>query len=270
MSFQGNSLIGGQLLPDWLLDKLADSSTTPTEIEEILIKHVSTIVRRYAGKVHSWSVVNEAIWPEDRQPNGFRKTPWLKALGETYIDIAFHAARAADPHALLFYNSDRVEHDAPDYEDRRVATLNMLKNLKSRGVPIQALGIQSHLVADRPFDFERFRVFLSDVANLGLKILISELDVNDSELPGDIETRDRIVASVYENYLSVVLEQPAVIAVSTWGIRDRDTWLDDVTPRSDGRPLRPLPLDSNLRRKLAWNGIARSFDRATKTRALID
>ncbi len=92
--------------------------------------------------------------------------------------------------------------------------------------------------------------------------MITELDVIDQKLPLDINVRDRIVATVYEDYLSVALDEPAMIALVTWGLSDRYTWLSWFRPRYDGSQVRPLPLDANLRPKLAWNAIARALDKA--------
>ena len=75
---------------------------------------------------------------------------------------------------------------------------------------------------------------------------------------------DRIVAGMYEDYLSVVLDEPAVIAVLTWGLSDRYSWLSSYKPRPDKAPVRPLPFDAQMQRKLAWNAIARAFDKAPK------
>ncbi|NJM73679.1 MAG: endo-1,4-beta-xylanase [Scytonema sp. RU_4_4] len=263
MLFRGHPLVWHQEIPQWLISKFKDLRTTSKEIQNILINHVSTIVKRYAGRIHSWDVVNEAIEPKHGRSDGLQNTPWLKFLGPDYIDLAFRTARDADPKALLVYNGDKFDHDTPDDEARRIATLKLLETLKSKGTPVQALGMQAHLFGDKPLNQDKLRAFLSDVASLGLKILITELDVADNELPRDIDVRDRIVASVYEDYLSVVLDEPAVIAVITWGFSDRDTWLSRY-PRSDGIPLRPLLFDSNLQRKLAWKAIARAFDKAPK------
>ncbi|MGA9382056.1 MAG: endo-1,4-beta-xylanase, partial [Phormidium sp.] len=114
------------------------------------------------------------------------------------------------------------------------------------------------------FNQKKYSKFLSDVASLGLKIMITELDVEDDKLPRNIAIRDRMVAAAYQDYLSVVLEQPAVIGVLTWGLSDRYTWLSSYRPRPDKAPVRTLPLDANLQRKLAWNAIARAFDSAPK------
>jgi endo-1,4-beta-xylanase len=108
------------------------------------------------------------------------------------------------------------------------------------------------------------KAFLRDVASLGLKVMITELDVIDQKLPLDINVRDRTVARVYEDYLSIVLDEPAVIAVVNWGLSDRSTWHLQFNPREDKAPVRPLPLDAQLKRKLDWNAIARAFDKVSR------
>ncbi len=112
------------------------------------------------------------------------------------------------------------------------------------------------------FDPEKLRKFLREVAQLDLKILITELDVTDESFATNILQRDLETAAIYEDYLSIVLSEPAVIEVSTWGISDRYTWIAKDAPRRDGTPVRPLPLDAKLNRKKVWNAIARSFDNA--------
>ncbi|MGH8001154.1 MAG: endo-1,4-beta-xylanase [Brasilonema sp.] len=265
MLLRGHPVVWDNVIPQWLTDKFEDPNTKSQEIENILINHISTIVRRYAGKIHSWDVINEAVEPEHGRSDNLRKTPWLKFLGPNYIDLAFRVAAKADPKALLVYNDFGVEYDIPSNEAKRKAVLKLLEGLKSKGTPVHALGIQSHLIGhETHFNPKKLRKFLADVASLGLKILITELDVTDNELPADTAVRDRIVASAYEDYLSVVLDEKAVIAVSTWGLSDRYSWHSQANYRSDGKPVRPLPIDSNLKRKLAWNAMARAFYKAPK------
>jgi endo-1,4-beta-xylanase len=264
MLFRGHPLIWYQQNPQWLTDKFQNPNTTSQEIRNIFVNHISTVVKRYSGKIHSWDVVNEAIEPNDKRTDGLRSTPWLQYLGPNYIELAFRTAAKSDPKAMLVYNDYGIEYDTPEEEAKRAAVLKLLKRLKSTGTPIHALGIQSHLLPHQKLNAEKLRSFLSDVASLGLKILITELDVIDQDLPVDTNERDRIVAATYEDYLSVVLEEPAVIAVITWGLSDRYTWLSSQAPRSDGAPVRPLLLDANFQRKLAWNALARAFDQAPK------
>ena len=262
MLFRGHTLIWHQALPNWFEEKVNRQNA-----EQILLKHISTVAGHYAGKMHSWDVVNEAIFPADGRSDGLRKTPWLEFLGPEYINLAFQAAAQADPQAVLVYNENRLDYDTPEMEARRATVLKLLESLKSMKTPVQALGIQGHLFAEEmPFNPKKLRKFLGDVASLGLKILITEHDVTDRKLPSDINVRDRLVAGFYEDYLDVVLDESAVIGVMTWGLSDRYTWLSSYRPRQDGLSVRPLPLDANLNRKLAWNAIARSFDRSLPRR----
>lgn len=261
---RGHTLVWHLSLPEWFM-----ATVTPQNAEWHLRQHIQTVVSRYAGKIHSWDVVNEAIHIEDNQPNALRNTPWFQHLGAKYIDLAFRVAAEADPQALLLYNDYGLEYDTPEQEAKRQAVLKLLAQLKSQGTPIGGFGLQSHLYANETrFNSKKLRQFLADVASLGLQILVTELDVIDQKLPADIAVRDRIVAAVYEDYLNVVLAEPAVTAVITWGLSDRYTWLAQFEPRPDGLPVRPLPFDANLQRKLAWNAIARALTHAPQRSAL--
>lgn len=262
--YRGHTLVWGLSLPSWFKETVNRQNA-----EQFLVNHIKTVAGRYAGKMHSWDVVNEAIEPFDKRSDGLRKTPWLEFLGPDYIDFAFRVAAKTDPKALLVYNDYGLDYDNSKDEARRTALLKLLERLTSKGTPIHALGIQAHLRGDATdFNPKKFRKFLKDVSSLGLKILITELDVIDKNLPLDVIVRDRIVASVYEDYLSAALDEPAVIAALTWGLSDGYTYISEFHPRSDGTPVRPLPLDANLKRKLVWNAIARSFDTAPQRPAL--
>jgi endo-1,4-beta-xylanase len=256
MVLRGHPLVWHLSQANWMKETINHQNA-----KKILIDHIQTVVKRYAGKMHSWDVVNEAIELKDGRSDGLKNTAWLEFIGTNYIDLAFRTAARFDPKALLVYNEQNLEYD----EAHQIAVLKLLKQLKSQGTPVHALGVQSHLRGHRhDFNPLQFRKFLRKVANLGLKILITELDVVDRELPNDINERDRIIATAYEDYLNAALAEKAVIAVINWGLSDRYTWLNEYLPRQDGSPSRPLPFDRDMRPKLARNAIARAFDRAPK------
>ncbi len=261
MLFRGTPLVWNLALPKWFKEVVNRQNA-----EKFLVEHITAVTKHYAGEMHSWDVVNEAIEPAFGRSDGLYYSPWLDFLGPDYIELAFRVAANADPRAMLVYNDAHLEYDTPKHEAKRKALLKYLERWKSKGVPIHAFGIQSHLRGHQNglFNAKKFRKFLADVASLGLKIMITELDVKDSLLPVNIKVRDRIVASAFEDYLSLVLDEKAVIAVITWGLSDRYTWFSTYAPRSDGKPVRPLPFDSNLKPKLAWNAFARAFDKAPK------
>ncbi len=257
--FRGHSLVWGQFLPKWFKDTVNSKNA-----EQVLTNHIKTVTGHYAGKMHSWDVINEVIDPSHGRVDGLAKTPWLDFLGSDYIDLAFRTAGEADPQALLVLNDFGYEYETRRDDEGRAAALKLLERLKSQGTPVHAYGIQAHIWGNKRLNLRKLEAFLRNIAGLGLKILITELDVIDKSLPADIEVRDRIVAGVYEDFLSVVLDEPAVIAVLTWGLSDRHTWHSGYNPREDKAPVRPLPLDAQLKRKLAWNAIARAFDKAPK------
>jgi endo-1,4-beta-xylanase len=258
MKFRGVPLVWNRGLPSWFEKGINRQNAEPTMIE-----HIQKLVGRYRGQMYAWDVVNEAVNPFQGRSDRLQTSPWLDFIGPDYIDMAFRVAAETDSNALLVYNDYGMEYDTDQHEQKRIAVLQLLEQLKAKGTPVQALGIQAHLWADETrFNAEKLRRFLAQVASLGLEIFITELDASDTKLPKAQEQRDRIVASAYEDYLSTVLDEPAVTTIITWGLSDRYTWLSEFHPRPDGAPVRPLPLDANLKPKLAWSAMARAIDRA--------
>jgi endo-1,4-beta-xylanase len=258
MKFGGGFLVWHQGLPPWL------SSLTPQNALEAMQNHIRQTVSHYRGRAFSWRVVNEAAAFRGSRTE-LRDTPFLRLVGPDYIEAAFRAAAEADPDAMLVYNENHVEYDTPGDEFGRTTVLNLLKRLVSSKVPIGALGIQSHLkTGNAPFSATKLRDFLSRVADLGLKISVTELDVTEAGPETKPADRDAAVAREVERYLGVVLQEKAVIAVVTWGLSARYTWLANYAPRPDGQPVRPLPYDSNLHPTLAWQALATAFERAPK------
>lgn len=258
MLFRGHTLIWHDALPAWFYGVVNKGNA-----EQFMQEHITTVVKHYAGKIHSWDVVNEPICPYQGQPDGMRKSPWYQFLGPGYVQTAFRKAAAADPNAMLVLNQNNLEYNDQGAEQCRSATLVLLKKLIASGTPVHALGVQAHLIGSaRTFNAHQYGDFLRDVAALGLKILITELDVSDQNLPHDINVRDQFVAGTYAAFLKAVLREPSVIAVLTWGLSDKYTWLAAEGQRPDGAPVRPLPLDAANRRKFAWNALARAFQSA--------
>lgn len=239
----GHCLVWHEAMPDWLLGDLNAKTG-----QALLSRHIRAVVGRYAGRVRSWDVVNEAVERNDRRPDGLRASPWLKALGPDYIDEAFHLAHQADRSAKLAFADYGLEYDNVSWMvEKRGTMLQVLSGLLARGVPVHALAIQGHLDASRPMGFgEGLRRFLRQVADLGLEIYITELDVNDQMLAGDVAHRDAVVAANYRAFLDVALREPAVRMVNTWGLSDRHTSRSAMFPRADGAQVRPLPFDQDL------------------------
>jgi endo-1,4-beta-xylanase len=252
---RGHTMLWHEANPAWLLDEL-----NPRNAESLLTAHIRAVANHCRNRIVQWDVVNEVLEPKDGLPFGFRDTIWHRALGPRMLDVAFHACAEADPEPLRLINDYGIEYTWPEHERKRQDMLALLARLKASGVPVQGLGIQSHLEAGvNDLNQTVLAKFCNDVASLGLKLVVTELDVRDNRLPGDPAARDAAVASHARAYLDAVLSSPAVMGVVTWGLSDRRTWLNDSLPRDDKLAQRPLPLDAELRRKPLWNAIAAAF-----------
>ena len=240
MKLRGHNFVWHRQLPVWF-----SSYVTPQNAEQVLVHHIETVGGRYKGKIHSWDVVNEAIQIPDNLPGGMRNSPWQKVL-PGYIDIAFRTARRVDPHAILTYNDYGIEGETPGDEAKRKALLALVRGMQQRNVPIDAVGIQSHLTAGHRYG-PGLAAFMREVRGMGLKLMLTEMDVNDRDLPAAIPARDQAVAQTYASYLHTTLADPGVIALLTWGITDKYTWLNHEGARKDGLPERCLPFDADLK-----------------------
>lgn len=264
MKLRGHTLLWYHRTPRWFrdLDRAA--------AEHALERHIATLAGRYRGRILVWDVVNEPIEPADGREDGLRRAVFAEIIGPHYIERAFAAAREADPGALLLLNEYGIEYDTPVHETKRAALLRLLERLRRAGTPVEALGVQAHLDVGRwPFSAPRLRQFLADAAGLGLEIAITELDVTDSLAPGDVAVRDRLVADEYARFLDAALAEPAVGLVMSWGLSDRHSWIvrgESGGNRSDGLAPRPLPFDTALQPKPAWESLARGLDSATLRR----
>lgn len=254
---RGHTLVWHQSIPDWF-----ETYVNTANAQAILVEHIRTVVGRYSGKLHSWDVVNEVLEPNDNCPDGLRKKPWLSLIGPDYIELAFRTARAADPKALLVWNENLLDGNSTYSARKRTALLQLVMRLKEKGVPIDAVGVQGHLRGDQPIASAALTRWVADIGQMGLKVLVTELDVRDPQLPADVTTRDKLVAARYKEFLSAVLPQKCVVAALTWGLSAKYTWLSSYAPRADKLPLRPLPFDANMQPTPAFYAIAGTFEHA--------
>jgi endo-1,4-beta-xylanase len=256
---RGHTLVWHDAVPAWVAPQL-----TPATGPAVMTGHIRKVAEHFAGQVYSWDVVNEVLDPGSRRPDGLRDSLWLQNCGIDYIDQAFRATAAADPKALLVWNETYLEVSNGFGDAKRRAMLPLLDGMLSRGVPIQAIGLEAHLRGDQAAALgdASYEAFLAELARRGMKIFITELDVQDVNLPADANARDRAVADIYSRFLRATLRQPAVKGIITWGLADSFTWIAGYRPRKDGLPVRPLPFDTACQPKAAYYAIAETLQAA--------
>jgi endo-1,4-beta-xylanase len=264
MPMRGHNLLWHR--PKWMpaWEESYDFGPDPaTEAERLLTTHIETVMRHYGDRITSWDVVNEVVDPET---GDLVEIALSQAMGgaQHSVDLAFHTARAEAPAAELVYN-DYMSWEAGN-ATHRAGVLRLLEGFRTRGVPVDALGVQSHLVTDGP-DIaatvarqERdWRTFLDEVTGMGYRLLITELDVRDDGLPAEVAARDAGVADYTRAYLDIMADYPQLRDVLAWGMCDKYSWLQGFDPRADGRSRRCCPYDAEFRAKPMREAIAQAF-----------
>ncbi|MDE2500689.1 MAG: endo-1,4-beta-xylanase [Alphaproteobacteria bacterium] len=261
MAVRGHNLFWNatRWMPRWQ-DNYDFGSRPATAAERMLRDHIFKVCRRYGKRIFSYDVINETI---NQQTGELNDTVFTKHLGWNLVDICFHAAREAAPHAELVYN------DFPSWGPNgthRSGILKLLDYVKKRNLPVDALGVQGHIGygttgggpgSER--DEPAWRKFLDDVTSMGFDLLITEFDINDKSAPTDIAVRDRAVADVGKAYFDIMVSYPQLRYVMVWGLVDKYNWLQEFIPRADGLPQRPCPYDDNYNPKPLRDAMAEAF-----------
>jgi endo-1,4-beta-xylanase len=244
LSLNGHVMLWHRSVPNWADAAVAGGDWRPIR------RYLAEMTSRYPG-VAEWKVVNESIDTVEGR-GGLRKSPFLRGFGPDYIVRAFSEMRELAPSARLLINEYSLEYANPVDAARRGILLRLVEDLAKRGV-IDTVGIQAHLdLAKGPLPQETFARFLQDLADRGVSIAITELDVLEAHRSATLATRDAEVAAETKRLLEVAMAQPAVRSIATWGLSDRASWLIDqqtVRPVSARQLNRGLPYDAELRPK---------------------
>lgn len=254
LKLHGHTLFWHQSLPAWLRTDDLD------EAKRAHLTHLRFVMPRYPHAT-SWDVVNEVMSDDALR---YRQAPILDTHGDDFIAFLFRAARTLAPSARLVINDYNLACGASFCSAKRERLLTTLERLLGADVPIDAIGIQAHLVPRWPVASAPLRSFLREVGELGLAVFISELDVNDVDLPDDVAERDQAVARVYGDFLDVALDSASVKRVGFWGLTDRYHWIvEGYAPfkRTGGAP-RPALFDRDLRPKPAFFAVRDALSRA--------
>ncbi|TFY56638.1 hypothetical protein EVJ58_g7514 [Rhodofomes roseus] len=240
MFLRGHNGVWHEELPDWV----TSTEWNATGLAEAVHRHVSGIVGHYAGQVYAWDVVNEPL----NDDGTMREDVFYDTLGESYIEIALKAAHAADPHAKLYINDYNIE----NVGNKSTAMQNLVKRLRSDGVPIHGIGMESHfIVGEVPTTLvENFLAY----QELGFEFAITELDIR-MELPATRESYEQQKQD-YHTVVDACLQVLACVGVTVWDFTDKYSWVPG-TFNGEGDAC---PWDSDYQRKPAFDGIAVAFE----------
>jgi endo-1,4-beta-xylanase len=248
MKMHGHTLAWHQQSPGWI----NKDGISRDEAIENLINHVKTVAGHFKGRVISWDVLNEAINDNPTDPNDWasalRNTPWLRAIGPDYIEIAFKAAREADPGAMLYYNDYNL-----DTPSKALAVYNMVKDINEkyaltpaqmlsshRRPLIDGIGMQGHYRIRTNVDY--VEASIKRFASLGVEVSITELDVQAGLNFALSEQEALMQGVVYARLFAVFKKYASTIKrVTFWGLDDGSSWRKETSPTLFDKALKEKP-----------------------------
>jgi endo-1,4-beta-xylanase len=202
---RGHALAWHSQQPPWV------ANLSGTALRNAMLNHVTTVAAHYAGRIYSWDVVNEAYADGN---NGARRDSNLQRTGNDWIEAAFRAARAADGSAKLCYNDYNIDNWTAA---KTQAVFNMVRDFKTRNVPIDCVGLQSHFTGGSSYP-NNYRTTLSQFAALGVDVHITELDITNAN------------STAYAAVTNDCLAVSRCSGITVWGIRDSDSWRSGESP----------------------------------------
>lgn len=258
-----NMPLATEQVAQWVIDGVADGSFGKEELLDIIKEHIQVIMKKYKeeypGMIKMWTVENEVI----QQDGTLIDSIWERNIGPEYLDEAFRFAREADSDAMLIYNggSEGMNESGGVYKT--------LQNMINRGVPIDGVGIQDHieLGKDSPAgpsfywsentlanDLSDTLELYAGLGKLGLKVFITEMDIDISRLQGTEQQKFKAQAAIYANKLKACALSENCDTFITWGFTDKYTWMDTFLSWLPGKK-KPLPFDENYKEKPAYNSM---------------
>ncbi|MBN1786947.1 MAG: endo-1,4-beta-xylanase [Sedimentisphaerales bacterium] len=269
MFIVGHTLVWHNQIPQWVFQDNDGNSIDKDTLLARMKEHIFTVAGRYKGKVNGWDVVNEAITDDGKM----RENNWFKIAGRDYVIKAFEYAQQADPNAELYYNDYSMWR-----KPRRDAVIELVKELRARGIRIDGVGMQGHWSLTHP-PLEKAEESIIAFASLGLKVMITEVDVTVLPWPGeyrgaDITKNEELRAELdpyHEGLPDEVQQQLAkryadiftlfhkhadkISRVTFWGVQDGKSWKNFWPVK--GRTDYVLLFDRDCKPKPAFDAVIR-------------
>ncbi|KIR66864.1 non-reducing end alpha-L-arabinofuranosidase family hydrolase [Micromonospora haikouensis] len=229
LKVRGHTLAWHAQQPPWM-ERMSGSA-----LRSAMINHINGVMAHYKGKLAAWDVVNEAF-----NEDGSRRQSNLQGTGNDWIEVAFRTARAADPSVKLCYNDYNIENWS---YGKTQGVYRMIQDFKSRGVPIDCVGLQTHFTGGSSLP-SNFQTTLSSFAALGVDVALTEVDVTNAS------------TTQYAGLTQACLNVPRCIGITVWGVRDSDSWRSNENP---------LLFDGGGNKKAAYTSVLNALNAAPPT-----
>ena len=271
----GHTLVWHNQTPAWFFHDETGKPNTPEAQIERMRSHIENVAGRYAGKVHAWDVVNEVIADD----GSYRPTTWVNGVGDgdEMVKNAFKFTSEYAPNTELYYNDFNAWRPS-----KRDGIMRMVRMLQKEGIKIDGIGIQGHWGLNYP-KTEYIEAAIDSFASLGVKVMITELDVDvlpltkEGQIIGtgmlhpqyDLEEfkefldpyKDGLPQGIQQELADRYAElfeifykkRDKIDRVTFWGLHDDMSWKNDYPIAN--RTNYPLLYDRDKKAKPALNAI---------------
>ncbi len=223
VTVKGHPLCWHSACANWLMQYSNE------EIFRLQLERIRREVSAYKGIIDIWDVINEVVIMPNFNKYDNAITRICRDMGRFKLAKAvFEEAKACNPNAVLLINDFNTS----------VAYEILLEGLLDAGVPIGAIGIQSHQHQGF-WGPEKLHEVLERFSRFGLPIHFTENtlisgdlmpahleDLNDFQVdswPSTPEGEERQAKELTEMY-TILFEHPLVKAITTWDFTD-GAWL---------------------------------------------
>ncbi|CAG8977729.1 hypothetical protein HYALB_00012164 [Hymenoscyphus albidus] len=222
--------------------RFTGGSWTNETLTAVMKNHIKEVMTHYKGQCYAWDVVNEAFEEDGR----YRDSIFHKIIGPEYIPIAFAEAALHDDQAKLYYNDYNIENAG----GKSTAALNVVKDLKARGIKIDGVGMQAHFIVGSTPDLKAQTANLEAFVKEGVEVAYTELDIRHSSLPPSAAALTK-QSDDYVNTINACLAVEQCVGVTIWDYTDKYSWVPSTFPGAGDALL----YDKDLKPKAAYHAV---------------
>lgn len=195
----------------------------------------------------------------------WRQDIWYQTIGPNFVNVAFSAAQAAikknNLKVKLYYNDYNIE--SPN--NKSIAAQALVKRLKSAGIQIDGVGLQSHFIVGSTPSLSSQVSNMEAFVALGVDVAITELDIRTTTPATEAAQLQQV--QDYKTTIGACADVEACVGVTVWDFDDEWSWIPSTFAGQGYGDLffQPNGTNTPLVRKAAYDGVIAGWTNTTVT-----